>query len=100
MKKYAVLRIKGSQFKISEGEEILVDRLNGKVESETLLVVDAESVKIGKPLVSDTEVKLKVIKEDEKGEKVRVFKYKAKSRYRKRMGFRPVYTRLLVEKIQ
>ena len=32
MKKYAVLRIKGSQYKVSEGEEILVDKLNGKLE--------------------------------------------------------------------
>jgi len=100
MGKYAVVRIKGTQYKVSEGEEILVDKLDGgKPEVEVLLAVDNEKVLVGKPTLKDSTVKLKIVKEEEKGEKIRVFKYKAKSRYRKKMGFRPKYTRLLVEKI-
>lgn len=99
MSKYAVLRIKGHQYKVSEGEEILVDKLEGKPEAEVLLFVDESKVKVGKPVVKDVKVTLKVLKEMEKGEKIEVVKYKSKSRYRRHTGFRPQYTRLLVQKI-
>ena len=96
---YAILRIKGHQYKVSEGQEILVDRIgDGKVEADILLVSKAAKVKIGKPVVKDAKVTIKVLGE-EKGEKIDVYKYKSKSRYRRHTGFRPQYTRLLVQKI-
>lgn len=110
-----MIRLGGHQYKVSEGEEILVDKLTDlpagkagkKVEPEVLLVVDptsqklrgASGVKVGKPLLKDVKVKVKVLKEIEKGEKVRILKYKSKSRYRRHIGFRPQYTRLQIEKI-
>jgi len=97
--KYAVIKLQGRQYKVEEGEEILVDKLeDAKVSPEVLLVVNDKKVKIGKPVVKDTKVKIKVMGE-EKGEKVTVLKFKAKSRYHRKMGFRPQYTRLLIEKI-
>lgn len=100
MAKYAVIRIKGNQYKVSEGEEILVDKIGGtKVEPEVLLLVTDGKVAIGRPKVSSAKVRLKVVSAEEKGKKMTVLKYKAKSRYRRKRGFRPVYTRLLVEKI-
>jgi large subunit ribosomal protein L21 len=100
MAKYAVVRIKGHQYKVSEGEEILVDKIDTKEpEIEVLLVADGEKVKIGKPVIKEAKIKVKVIKEVEKGEKIDILKYKAKSRYRRHYGFRPQYTRLLIEKI-
>jgi len=97
--KYAVVRIKGRQYKVKEEEEILVDKVEKEPSCEVLLVVDGEKVSIGKPLVSQAKVMLKKMGE-EKGEKVDVYKYTAKSRYRKHIGFRPQFTKLLVEKIQ
>lgn len=99
--KYAIIKIKGVQYKVSEGDEVLVGKLGEKEkpEAEVLLVVSDGKVKIGKPVVKGAKVKLKVVKQEEKGKKLKILKYKAKSRYRKRMGFRPVYTRLLVEQI-
>jgi large subunit ribosomal protein L21 len=100
MAKYAVIKIKGTQYKVSEGDEILVGKLGSKrPEAEVLLTVDDGKVSVGKPFVKGTKVKLKMLKDEEKGKKVTVLKYKAKSRYRKKRGFRPVYTRLLVEQI-
>lgn len=97
--KYAVIKVSGHQYRVSEGEEILVDKLSdSKVEPEVLLVVDEGKVSLGKPSVSDIKIKIKVLGE-EKGEKLDVYKFKAKSRYRKHIGFRPKYTRLLIEKI-
>jgi large subunit ribosomal protein L21 len=101
MAKYAVVRIGGKQYKVSEGQEILVDRVVDpkKLVVETLLVANGEKVSVGKPLVKEAKVKVKIVSEVEKGEKVDVYKFKAKSRYRKHIGFRPQYTRLLIEKI-
>jgi large subunit ribosomal protein L21 len=100
MAKYAVVRIKGHQYKISEGEEVLVDKFEGKEpEIETLLFVDGEKITVGKPVLTDVKIKVKVVKEMELGEKLRVIKYKSKSRYRRVRGFRPQHERILVEKI-
>lgn len=99
--KYAVVRIGGKQYKAIEGEEILVDKLVDpkKINVEVLLLVDGEKVNVGKPLVKGAEVKVKIVTEMEKGEKVEIYKFKAKSRYKRHTGFRAQYTRLLVEKI-
>lgn len=101
VKKYAVVRFGIRQYLVEEGKEVLVDKLTDakKVEPEVLLSVDGEKVSVGKPVLKNAKIKIKVISELEKGKKVRVFKYKAKSRYRKTIGFRPQHTRLLVEKI-
>lgn len=100
MAKYAVVKIKGHQYKVEEGQEILVDKLGkDKVESAVLLVVNDEKVSVGKPVVNDAKIKIKIVKEEEKGEKIHVRKYKSKSRYRRHIGFRPKFTRLLIEKI-
>ena len=100
MAKYAVIRIQGKQYKVSEGQEILVDKMNDlKVVPEVLLYVNDEEVIVGKPVLADIKVKIKVITELEKGEKLDIYRFKSKSRYRKHTGFRPQYTRLLIEKI-
>ncbi len=96
---YAVVRIKGHQYKVSEGQEILVDRVgDGKVNAEVLLVVKGDKISVGKPVVKDAKVTIKILGE-EKGEKIDVYKYKSKSRYRRHTGFRSQLTRLLIQKI-
>ncbi len=98
--KFAVIRITGKQYRVTEGQEILVDKMNDlKVTPEVLLVADGEKVEVGTPVLKDAKVTVKVLVELEKGEKVDIFKYKAKSRERRHVGFRAQYTRLLVEKI-
>jgi large subunit ribosomal protein L21 len=100
MKKYAVIRLQGRQYKVSEEQELLVDKMNDlKLTPEVLLVADGDKVQVGKPVLKDVKVTLKVVKEMEQGEKIEVYHFKAKSRYRKHTGFRPQYTRVLVEKI-
>lgn len=98
--KYAVIRIKGTQYKIEEKEEILVDRLEEKEEvtAEVLMVRDEKGVKIGEPIVKGAKVALKRLG-DEMGEKIHVIKYKSKSRYRRKIGSRPKFTRFEVTSI-
>ncbi|MBI2007586.1 MAG: 50S ribosomal protein L21 [Candidatus Blackburnbacteria bacterium] len=101
--KYAVFSQGNKQYKVSEGQEIVLDRLNSKSGEEIkfdniLLYVDGDDVKLGNPAVSGAQVLASIIG-DEKGEKIRVVKYKAKSRYRRVMGHRSSYTRVKIEKI-
>ena len=98
---YAIIRVKGAQHKVSEGEEILVDKVGEKekIEAEVLLVKGEKSVRIGDPVVKGAKVTLKNMGE-EKGKKIHVIKYKSKSRYRRKIGSRPKFTRFAVEGIK
>lgn len=101
--KYAVIEINGSQFRVQEGEKIITTRLPTKegetVDSgEILLSSINEEVKIGKPKVLGVTVNLKVLKHY-LGKKMDIFKFKAKTGYRRRIGFRPDLTLLEVTKI-
>lgn len=104
MADYAVVKIGGSQYKVKEGDELLVDRLSeekgAKVAfDDVFLLVVGSQVKIGKPKVEGAQVLAKVV-EHEKGEKIRVTRFKAKSRYRKTKGFRAALTKIKIEKIK
>jgi large subunit ribosomal protein L21 len=101
--KFAVIKLAGTQLKVFEGKEYEVNKLEGKkgdeIEiKEVLLSFDGKESKIGKPLVKDSKVTLEITSQ-KKGKKIDGLIYKAKSRYRKRYGFRPDITRVLVKKI-
>ena len=64
-----------------------------------MTVVSDGDIKIGKPVVEGAQVTAKVV-EHGKGEKILVFKYKAKSNYRKRQGHRQPYTKVEISKIE
>ncbi|MCX6726012.1 MAG: 50S ribosomal protein L21 [Candidatus Shapirobacteria bacterium] len=103
MKKFAVVKIAGFQYKVAEGDEIEVNRLKeekGKeiFLEEILLLAQDDKIKIGQPLVKDVKIKAKIV-DQFKGKKIRIATYKAKSRYRKVKGFRPFLTKIKIEKI-
>jgi len=104
--KFAVVKIGKSQYKVQEGDQLLIDHLasenlkegDKKDIEEVLMVVVDEKAIIGKPYLRDKVVTLKVLGE-QKGKKLRVATYKAKSRERRVVGFRGIYTKVVVEKI-
>jgi len=103
MAKYAIVKIGGFQFKVAEGEELEVEKIDGKkgeaVEfNEVFLMVEDKQVKIGQPQVKGAKVKAKIL-EQLKGEKIRVATYKAKSRYRRVKGHRELLTKLQITEI-
>ena len=100
MSKYAVIRIKGHQYKIQEGQELLVNKIRRDDPGvEVLLFADGEKVRLGKPSLAGVSIDFKVVDQEVKGDKVTVLKYKAKSRYRKKKGFRPRFSRISIRKI-
>lgn len=97
---YAIIQLAGKQYRVSEGDEVTVDHQEGdslKVTDVLLVKTDTE-VKIGAPLVEGAVVTLKKLS-DQRGDKIRVFKYKAKSRYRRTQGHRQEQSVLQVQKI-
>jgi large subunit ribosomal protein L21 len=103
-KKFAVIKIAGTQVKVSEGSMFEVNKLEGlkgdtMVITDVLLVVDGEAVKVGSPVIEGAKVTL-TVDSQKKGEKIDSFRYKSKSRFRKRHGSRPEITRVKVEKIE
>lgn len=101
--KYSVVKIKGPQFKVQEKDQIEVDRISQK-EGETfnlenvMLLVDGAKIKIGKPLLNDVKVEVKVLK-NYLGDKLDIYKFKAKTGYRRKTGFRSQKSLLSIEKI-
>lgn len=101
--KYAVVQTGGKQYLVKENDEIYVDRLsykiNDEIELETLLSgnFDDADINIGTPSLS-SQVKAKLV-DNIKGEKIRILRFKAKVRYRKRKGFRPFLTKLKIIQI-
>lgn len=95
---FAVVRLFGKQHLVIEGDLLAV---NAKIDAkdflinEVLLLNVGEDLKIGTPLVEKATVKAEVVKTG-KGKKIDVIKFKAKSRYRRKMGFRPLETTLKI----
>jgi len=100
---YAIIQLQGKQFMVRKGDTIVVDRLEDEAGktitvSDVLLVGDDKSSSVGAPTVKGASVTLKV-EDHNKGEKIRVLKYKSKSRYRKTQGHRQLQTTLTVDAI-
>ena len=101
---YAVIQTGGKQYRVSEGDVLNVEKLaveagENVVFDKVLTVVNDGDVMIGKPVVEGAKVTAKVV-EHGKAKKIFVFKYKAKSNYRRRQGHRQPYTKVLIEKIE
>ncbi len=101
--KYAVIRLADQQFKVKEGDildvNLLSDAKKSLVVKDVLLFADGDKVEIGKPTLANVVVKAKVLEPDWKGPKLKIMRFKAKSRYRKRKGHRQRYTRLEITSI-
>ena len=100
---YAVVKSGARQYRASVGDTITVERLPAEVGqqlelAEVLLVADGEQIEIGQPTVGGAKILATVVAQ-EKGPKIRIFKYHPRKRYRRRAGHRQRYTRLRVDKI-
>jgi len=92
---FAVIKTGGKQYLIEPKNKIKVEKLKAKegqevVFDQVLLYGKNKKLEIGKPLLKK-KIKGKVIKQG-RGDKIIVFKYKAKKRYKKKQGHRQPYT--------
>ncbi len=88
---------------MTEGQSIDVEKLNVEVGGafeldRVLLIGEGASVTAGKPIIEGARV-LATVQKTGKGEKIIVFKFKSKTRYRRKNGHRQFYTTLSIDKI-
>jgi len=99
---YAVVKTGGKQYKVSEGDQLKVEKLEGAVgdtiELSEVLMVGGDTVKIGTPLVPSASVTGRIV-EQGKDKKILVFKSKRRKGTRKLNGHRQPRTILKIEKI-
>src|SRR3990167_420596 len=97
---YAVIKTGGKQYRVSKDSVIEVERLDYKPEEkfsleEVFLYVADGKVKLGKPKVNGVKVRA-IVLEHFKGEKLRISKFKAKSKYRRVTGHRQYLTKVKI----
>ena len=103
-KKFAIIKTGGKQYKVSEGDKLKIEKLPSKegkdiTFKQVLLYADGRGVDVGTPTVSGVSVTGRV-KEHGKRDKVIVYKYKRRKRYRKKKGHRQPYTEVEITEIK
>ncbi len=103
---YAIVDIKGQQFKAEEGRYLYVHHLGDEVKAgeqvafDKVLLLDADGdVKVGVPAVEGAKVECEVVEPLVKGEKVIVFKKRRRKGYRRLNGHRQQFSKVIIKKI-
>ena len=99
---YAVIETGGKQYKVSEGEKVRVEKLEGEVGAavafDQVLMISDDEVLVGSPVVDGAKVE-GTITAQAKAKKVIVYKYKPKKGYHKKNGHRQQYTKVKIDSI-
>lgn len=101
---YAIVETGGKQYRVQEGDTLFVEKLavepGETVALDRVLAVEKDGqLRVGTPSVEGARVTFKVVRHG-KGQKIIVFKYKAKKNYRRKKGHRQPFTQVTVEKIE
>ena len=97
---FAVFQSGGKQHRVSEGDVVKVELLEGEPGAEVtfdrvLMVADGANVNVGTPYVNDGKVTAEVVRVD-RGKKVRIIKFKRRKDYLKRQGHRQWFTEVKI----
>lgn len=95
---YAVVETGGKQYRVAVGDKLMVEKLDveegANIELDRVLMVCNEGdVEVGTPVLDGTAVAAKVLKQG-RDEKIKVFKFKRRKKYRKTQGHRQAFTQL------
>ena len=100
---FAVVRTGGKQYRVQEGRPVTIERLPGEAGqsielNDVLMLADGDNITIGAPAVEGARV-LGTITEQGRAKKILVFRYKNKTRARKKNGHRQQFTTLMVDDV-
>lgn len=99
---FAVIKTGGKQYRVQVGDVIYVEKMNAEVDSmvnfDVLLCGEGDQVTVGTPVVEGAKVEGKVLAQG-KGDKIVVFKFKAKKGYRRTNGHRQPFTKVEITNI-
>ncbi len=101
---YAIIETGGKQYRVTQGQTVDVDNLNvvdgDSVELDRVLVIgDEKNTTIGAPCVEGAKVRA-TSKGTVRGDKIIVYKFKSKVRFRKKTGHHQLFTRLAIDTIE
>ncbi len=103
-KVYAIIRTGGKQYRVQPGDTIRVERIASTVGEkvtldEVLLVGKDSDVQFGNPRVANASVSGVVVDQD-RGQKIRVFKYKKRKHFRRTRGHRQSFTSVRIDAVR
>ena len=101
---YAVVQTGGKQYKVEEGNTLLIEMLPNKggeevILDQVLLIGDGEKVSVGRPHIKGAKVIAEVVRQT-RGPKIIVFKKRSKKSYKKTKGHRQNLTEIMIKKIE
>ncbi len=99
---FAIVESGGKQYRVAEGDVLRLEKLDADAGSQVelpVLLLGSGDVKVGNPLVDGAKVTAEVIGHG-RGEKIDVYKFKAKSNYRRHIGHRQDYTEVKITKVE
>lgn len=98
---FAIVQSGGKQYRVAEGDVVRLEKLSaepGDTVELPVMMLGGDSVQIGQPLLGGASVKAEVVSHG-KGEKMYIYKFKAKSNYRRKNGHRQHYTEVRIKEI-
>jgi len=103
---FAIIATGGKQYRVKTGDQLLIDKLNlpsektAAIEFDKVLLVETDQgTLVGTPTLQGASVSAEVLEPLVKGEKLVIFKYKPKKRFRNKRGHRQQYTKVKISKI-
>lgn len=100
---FAVLKTGGKEYRVSQGDVIRVEKMEGKVGDrivlkDVLMVSEGDQVRLGEPTLSNASITAEIMGEA-KGKKILTYKMKRRKNYRRMKGHRQTYTFLKINEI-
>jgi large subunit ribosomal protein L21 len=99
----AVIRTGGKQYRVSEGDTLAVELLPGdagqEIQFSDVLMIGGEAPKFGTPVVAGAKVTAQIVGQ-ERGERLIVFKFRRRKRYKRKNGHRQYLTQVKITSIQ
>jgi large subunit ribosomal protein L21 len=100
---HAVIRTGGKQYRISAGDIVRVEKLAGnpgdKITFDDVLFVGGDSPKFGNPTVAGAKVSAEIVAQD-RGEKLIVYKFRKRKKYRRKAGHRQYFTAVKITEVK
>jgi large subunit ribosomal protein L21 len=101
---YTIIQVGSKQYKVEVGDTIRTEKIDSKVAEkielkEILLIKDKDKVLVGRPFLSGAKV-IAEVKEQRRGKKIVIGKFKRRKGYRRKAGHRQDYTKLLIKEIK
>ncbi len=98
---FAIVQSGGKQYRVAKGDVLRLELLAaepGDMVDLPVMMLAGDEVKVGMPLVEGASVKAEVVSHG-RGDKIHVYKFKAKSNYRRKNGHRQPYTEVRIKEI-